>query len=252
MTMAQKSINESTNLQAIFSVREKCKSTKTLKHPKFTVPTNVSIHREVPIKSSTRTEDVVTDELDNITQTFETLNACDTPPNENSIDKLLSDITNPEKPLNDPSIDIYTSTICKDVVQDIENILTKNLIEEKEYSKEELGANQDDGNKEVNNNANEIPQIEENDYEEIFFSLMMMRVNKIFTKQVMRMMRKAVNVLKKIVKWHLKQKEAKKTLIQMREYKALKIWMLMLKLIQLLVNMFQQISRTIWRIYVGS
>ncbi|KAI5423822.1 hypothetical protein KIW84_030151 [Lathyrus oleraceus] len=64
--------------------------------------------------------------------------------------------------MNDPSVDIDPSTICKDV----ENILTETVIDEEESSEEELNANQDDGNNEVSNNVDEIPLTKGNDFEE--------------------------------------------------------------------------------------
>lgn len=78
--------------------------------------------------------------------------------------------------MNDPSIDIDPSIICKGFVQYVENILNETMIEEEESTKEEIDVSQDDGNKEVINNANEIPHTEENvskdnndEVEEFFF-----------------------------------------------------------------------------------
>lgn len=107
---------------------------------------------------------------------LKTLNACDNPPSKNNIDKLQNDKTLSEKTLNDPSIDIDPSIICKDFVQYVENILNETMIEEEESTKEEIDVSQDDGNKEVINNANEIPHTKENvskdnndEVEEFFF-----------------------------------------------------------------------------------
>lgn len=69
-------------------------------------------------------------EKDNITKTLKTLNACDNLPSENNIDKLLSKRVVPGKPLNDPSVYIDSNNIYKNIIQDVENILTHIVIEE--------------------------------------------------------------------------------------------------------------------------
>lgn len=80
------------------------------------------------------------DKFDNITQNIETLNACDSPPSEKSIDKLLSEGIIPEKPASESTVDIVPNLICKNVFHNVENIMFETMIEEGEYSDEEIEA----------------------------------------------------------------------------------------------------------------
>lgn len=71
--------------------------------------------------------------------------------------------------MNDPFIDINPNTNWKDVVQGVGNILTGNVIKVEKPSEEELNASQNDTNKEVSNNVDEISHTGENDFEENVF-----------------------------------------------------------------------------------
>lgn len=71
--------------------------------------------------------------------------------------------------MNDPSIYINPNTNWNDVVQDVGNILIGNVIKVEKPSEEELNASQNDTNKEVSNNVDEISQTGENDFEENVF-----------------------------------------------------------------------------------
>lgn len=70
------------------------------------------------------------EESGNITQTIETLYACDTPPSENNIDKLLSDGIVPNKYVNETTIEINPNFICKNVFCDVIKNRFQNLVEE--------------------------------------------------------------------------------------------------------------------------
>lgn len=52
-------------------------------------------------------------EPDNINQTIETLNACDDPPSENIIDKILSNKTSSSKPLHETTIENEPNVVAR-------------------------------------------------------------------------------------------------------------------------------------------
>ncbi|CAI8616404.1 unnamed protein product [Vicia faba] len=82
-----------------------------------------------------------------------------------NVKKFPSEGTIPKNPINDPSVDVNRSSICKDVFCDVKNIMIEIVIKKEESSEEEIGATQDDGNnvsKEVSDNADDLSQTEEN------------------------------------------------------------------------------------------
>lgn len=96
----------------------KSKFSKSSETPKVSVFANVFVHKIVFVayRPSNNTKDVRGNDSENINKTLKTMNACDNPPSENSIYKILIEKYVLEKLVDNPIVDI-----------NIENILNENV-----------------------------------------------------------------------------------------------------------------------------
>lgn len=144
---------EVASLQVVFPNTGKSKSSKHVDPSKLSIFANVYVPKTsyVAFNPSVKEKDVRGNDL-GVNKTLETMNACDNPPSENNIDKILSEKFGQEKPIVEKLVDVPILYI------DIKNIFNEDMYEYDESTEEDYAASQDDGNKDVTFNFDDNPQ----------------------------------------------------------------------------------------------